>query len=148
MSQPTYEPPVLRSQVLEFADAEAAVVDYLGAVLELDEGHYGVWFPKSSTELPPALPYYQVGFDGTPTDAYPVAENATVRVTVWTAKGKRTDAKTGAARARGFLLAHPGDDRVWNVRPGTGRLAGTDPNTLLEYCTFTVLAATRPTVIA
>lgn len=125
-----------------FADPERAIIDRIAATMTEP---VSTWYPASSTEQPPALPFVQVGWDGTPGDRYPVLEESEVRVTYWAATGHYTDAKAGAARARGHLLAHPGDADVWRVRPGLGRLPGVDPDTKLPFCTFTVRVATRPT---
>jgi len=131
-------------QVVEYADAERAVIDYLDT--QMTET-VNVWFPKSSTETPPSLPFVQVGWDGS-SDAAVNSETATIRVTYWAAKGSYTAAKAGAARARGLLLAHPGDDRIWNIAPGAGRLPGTDPDTGLPFCFFTVAVLTRPATVS
>lgn len=133
-------------QVITYADPERAVVDILSAVFG-EEAAVDVWWPASSTEQPPALPFVQVGWDGTPVDNYPVSEHATVRVTYWTAKGRYTAAKAGASRARGELLAYAGGDDVWNIQPGAGRSPGTDPDTGLPFCSFTVIVHTRPTAL-
>lgn len=130
---------------IEYADPERAIVDYLDS--QLDDA-VGTWFPRSSTEAPPQLPYTQVGWDGTPGDLWPAAEIAEVRVTCWTAAGQYTAAKANAAKARAVLLAHPGDALAWRVEPGLGRMPGTDPDTELPFCTFTVRVATRPTAVS
>lgn len=128
-----------------FGDAEHAVIDRLMSMMAEP---VSTWFPKSSTESPPVLPFVQVGWDGTPGDRYPVAEDAEVRVTYWAASGRYSAAKAGAATARGHLLAHPGDGDVWCIRPGMGRLPGVDPDTNLPFCTFTVKVSLRPAVVA
>lgn len=92
----------------------------------------GTKLPASSIDEP----YIQYAWDGTPSDA-DNREDATVRITVWTPRGKTTDAQDIAAglRAR-FLLWSSAD--TWCVERGSGRLAGTDGATKLPFCSFTV----------
>src|SRR5690242_21896187 len=80
------------------------------------------------------VPYVQYGWDGTPSDA-DNRENTAIRVTVWTAKGKVTDAQdiAGGLRQRLLLAAH---DSAWRIDRGAGRLPGIDPDTGLPFCTF------------
>lgn len=92
----------------------------------------GTALPTSSIDKP----YVQYAWDGTPSDA-DNREDTTVRVTVWTPRGKVTDAQDIAAglRARFLLWSSAG---TWCVERGSGRLAGTDRDTKLPFCTFTV----------
>jgi hypothetical protein len=86
-------------------------------------------------------PHVQYAWDGTPSDA-DNRENTTIRVTVWTAKGKVTDAQdiAGDLRAR-FLLWSSAT--VWRVDRGAGRLPGTDRDNELPFCSFTVQLVMR-----
>ena len=102
----------------------------------------GTSFPKSSI----TAPYIQYAWDGTPSDA-DNREDAAVRVTVWTPKGKVTDAQDIAAGLRARFLSWSSSN-TWRVDRGAGRLPGTDPDTQLPFCTFTVslvLHAVAPT---
>lgn len=81
-----------------------------------------------------AAPHVQYGWDGTPSDA-DNRENAAIRVTVWTPRGKVTDAQDIAGGLRQRLLA-ASHASAWRVDRGSGRLPGIDPDTGLPFCTF------------
>lgn len=83
-----------------------------------------------------AAPHIQFAWDGTPSDA-DNREDAVIRVTVWTPKGRVTDAQDYAGSLRARLLAWSSAS-VFRVDRGTGRLPGIDPATGLPFCTFTV----------
>lgn len=91
-------------------------------------------FPSSSI----TAPHVQFAWDGTPSDA-DNREDVAIRVTVWAAKGRVTDAQDIAAGLRGRLLAWSSPN-VWRVDRGAGRLPGVDDDTKLPFCTFTVNA--------
>lgn len=82
------------------------------------------------------VPHVQYGWDGTPSDA-DNRENAAIRVTVWTAKGQVTSAQDIALGLRYRLLNAEHDD-AWRIDRGAGRLPGTDPDTGLPFCTFSL----------
>lgn len=88
----------------------------------------------------------QYAWDGTPEDEQQ-REFCLVRITYWTAKGKRSNAINGASLARAVLL-DSGSSNVWRYTRGLGRSAGTDPETSNEFCTFTLTAETRPSPVA
>lgn len=88
-------------------------------------------FPTSSI----AAPHIQFAWDGSPSDAGN-REDAAVRVTVWTPKGKVTDAQDIAGGLRARFLAYTSAN-VYRVNRGAGRLPGVD-TTGLPFCTFTV----------
>lgn len=89
-------------------------------------------FPASAI----AAPHIQFAWDGTPTDA-DNREDAVIRITVWTPKGRFTDAQDIAGGLRARLLGWSSAD-VFRVDRGAGRLPGTDPATGLPFCSFTV----------
>lgn len=128
--------------VVEFADAERAIVDYLST--KLPDVNVGTFFPKSSTDAP-SVPFLQVGWDGTPAVVYPVTQRATVRLTAW--GSSPTPAKALFARAQGYLSAHPGDASVWSTVPLTGGLPTRDPDTLLFLCSGTFRVNVRPSAL-
>lgn len=99
-------------------------------------------FPKSNIDEP----HIQHAWDGTPTEEQQ-RERCTIRVTVWTPKGKVSDGINLASLVRAILL-DAGTDTVWRFTPGAGRLPGIDPDTGLPFCTFTVTAETRPAAVA
>lgn len=91
-----------------------------------------------------ATTYVQYGWDGTPGDA-DNRENAAMRITVWTAKGRSTDAQDVALGLRYRLLNAYHSD-AWRIDRGAGRLPGIDPDTGLPFCTFSLnLALHAPT---
>lgn len=88
----------------------------------------------------------QYAWDGTPTEDA-VREFCTVRITYWTAKGKRSAAINGASLVRTVLL-NAGSATVWRYTRGLGRSHGSDPATQNEFCSFTLTAETRPSAVA
>lgn len=127
-----------------FGNPEAAFIDALTAQkFRFPAGAtIGTAFPTAAL----TAPVIQVAWDGTPTEDER-RESATMRVTYWTPKGKKTDAKNGASLARATLLEYV-DARLWRVTRGTGRLPGTDASTGNEFCTFTLTAETKPSPVA
>lgn len=93
-----------------------------------------------------SVPHIQHAWDGTPSEEQQ-RELCTIRVSVWTPKGKVTDGINLAARVKAVLL-DGGTETVWRFTPGAGRLPGIDPDTGLPFCTFTVTAETRPSAVA
>lgn len=128
--------------LVNFADAERAVIDYLTAHLSET---VGAFYPRSSTDSP-AVPFVQVAWDGTPTVLYPITQRATVRVTAWAATP--TAAKALHAKAQGLLLTHPGDGAVWAVQALTGGLPARDTDTGLFLTSSTYRVSVRPSVVA
>lgn len=93
----------------------------------------GTKFPSSAiTGL-----YVQYAWDGTPSDA-DNREDATVRVTVWAPQGQPSAAQNAAEGLRTRFLAWS-SATCWRVDRGAGRLPGTDAETDLPFCTFTVI---------
>ena len=88
----------------------------------------------------------QYAWDGTP-DEERQREFCAVRITYWTAGGKRNDAINGASLVRAVLL-DSGSSNVWRYTRGAGRLFDIDPESGNDFCTFTVEAETRPHAVA
>ena len=99
-------------------------------------------FPKSSI----TVPHIQHAWDGTVSEEQQ-RERCTIRVTVWTPKGRIADGINLASRVKAVLL-DSGSEKVWRYTPGAGRLPGIDGDTGLPFCTFTVTAETRPSAVA
>lgn len=92
------------------------------------------------------VPHIQHAWDGTPSQDVN-RERATIRVTVWTPKGKVSDGINLASLVQAVLL-DAGSSNVWRYTAGPGRLPGVDPDTGLPFCTFTVTAETKPSAVA
>jgi len=96
--------------------------------------------PTQDTWIPtdPALDHIhvQVGWDGSPNDA-DNREDASLRFTVWAPKGKVNVAIDEAEGLRARLLDATGAN-FFRVRRGAGRLYGTDPDTGLPFCSFSL----------
>lgn len=102
-----------------------------------------------STSFPSTVltsPHIQHAWDGTPSQDVN-RERATIRVTVWTPKGKVSDGINLASLVQAVLL-DAGSSNVWRYTTGTGRLPGIDVDTGLPFCTFTLTAETRPSAVA
>lgn len=99
-------------------------------------------FPSSAI----TVPHIQHAWDGTPTEESQ-RERCTIRVTVWTPKGKVSDGITLASLVRAVLL-DSGSASVWRYTRGAGRLPGIDPDTGLPFCSFTLTAETRPIAVS
>lgn len=93
-----------------------------------------------------AVPHIQHAWDGTPNQEQQ-RQSCTIRVTVWTPKGKPSDGIALAQLVLAFLL-DSGSSTVWRFTPGAGPVPGVDPDTELPFCTFTVTADTRPSAVA
>lgn len=99
-------------------------------------------FPSSAI----TVPHIQHAWDGTP-GQQANREMATIRITVWTAKGKVSDGIALAALISAVLL-DTGSASTWRFRRGAGRTPGVDDATGLPFCTFTLTAETRGTAVA
>lgn len=126
-----------------FADPE----DEVYAILKANAARFPVG-TKFSTAFPLTLTdhhHVQFAWDGTPGDEQQ-REFATIRVTYWTPKGHRSEAKDGASLARAVLL-DSGTSGLWRITRGGGRAPGHDDATGNEFCTFNVTAETRPSAV-
>jgi len=125
-----------------FPDAERAMVNLLTTLLGVYEPGYTVgvgvpdgWSPGSS------YPHLQVAWDGTPLQAYPVVQHATIRLVAWAYD--TTEAKRLASLAEGLALAYEGDAEISGIRPLTGVLPAQDPDTRAEIASVTVRVTVR-----
>lgn len=80
-----------------------------------------------------------VAWDGTPTDA-DNREDPSLRFTVYANALQPTLAADTAGGLRARLLSYTASG-VFNVRRGAGRLPGVDPDTGLQFCTFSLNVA-------
>lgn len=138
---------------VRFGDPEEAMRDYLKAKwLPRSEPYkpaqsaFTNSFPKNA--LTGDATHVQIELDGTPSvEGYPAVERCTVRFTVWSAKGKPSNAKEAATRTEAFVYSHPGDAKVWSTKRLTGRLKGTDQASGNEFVSFTARVNMRPTAL-
>jgi hypothetical protein len=79
----------------------------------------------------------QVAWDGSPNDA-DNREDAAMRFTVWAPKGRPNLAIDEAEGLRARLLAGGFGAGTHRVDRGAGRLPGTDPDTQLPFCSFSL----------
>lgn len=108
-------------------------------------------FPTAtiSTSFPTTTltaPHIQHAWDGTPSQEQQ-REFCTIRVTVWTPKGKVSDGINLASLVQAVLL-DGGSSSAWRYTRGLGRTPGIDPDTGLPFCTFTLTAETKPQAVA
>ncbi len=103
----------------------------------------GTRVPGDRTPETPYLPYVLVRLDADLPHSSMANTRATLRVTVWHAGAD--EAHDLAQLARGLLLVHDGTV-LRSVRPGTGPLPATDPDSGIDLSTFTVIANVRPTL--
>lgn len=99
--------------------------------------------PKFPTSALTTL-HVQFAWDGTPSDADNREEPA-IRVTVWGPENSPSLVQDTAAGIRARFLRYASAD-VFRVDRGAGRLPGVDPDTRLQFCTFTVQPVLRATV--
>lgn len=128
-----------------FPDPRADVQALLeaGAALWPEDTTISTRFPDRAI----AAPRIQHAWDGTP-GRQVNRETATIRVTVWSPRGgKLSDAILLAGLVEAYLLA-AGSAVTWRFLPGAGRTPGTDPDTQLPFCVFTVTAETRPFAVS
>lgn len=137
--------------VAVFGDAQAAAATALRALLADRTEPYaagvqvGSKVPSDrSTDLP-HLPYVLVRLDGTPSVQYPIVATGTLRITAWHAdEGQAHDL---VQLCHGLILAYSGPV-IARVRPGTGVLPATDPDTGIPIASITVTVHIRSTVVS
>ena len=96
---------------------------------------------------PIAAPHIQFAWDGTPLEESN-REGCAMRFTVWTPRGRKSEANDLASLVRAVFLDGASAGRTWRYTRGTGRLPGVDSTTGLPFCTFTLTAETRPSPVA
>lgn len=122
-----------------FADPERLVIDYLRGRFT---GRTEPYLPATITTDFPAsalsgATHLQVELELGGADDYPVTERAQVRLTAYSAPGRRSDAKNLAGLAQALLYAHPGDANVAGAKILLGRSDVTkDPDTGNLMCWF------------
>jgi len=102
-----------------------------------------------STSFPSAAitaPHIQHAWDGTPLQESN-RQGVTIRLTVWTPKGKVADGIALAQLVLAYLL-DADSASTWRFTRGAGPLPGIDQASELPFCTFTVTAETRPSAVA
>ncbi|MEU6768509.1 hypothetical protein ABZ916_39125 [Streptomyces sp. NPDC046853] len=105
----------------------------------------GTRVPGDRSPETPHLPYVMVRLDLTIPHGSMANARCTLRVTVWHEDADQ--AHDLAQLAQGLLLVHDGTV-LRSVRPATGPLPATDPETGIDLSTFTVIANVRPNVLA
>lgn len=136
----------------EWPVVDRLVVDWLKAYLTgIPANSIGIFYPRSSTEEAPKIPYVQVAWDST-TDNDSFNTNAgvnfaVVRITVWGAETAQTATKQLAAKAQAVLLAHDGSGAVRKVVSNTGIFVTRDPDTEKFLASFTVRVHVRLSAI-
>lgn len=105
----------------------------------------GTRVPGERSPETPHLPYVMVRLDASlPHDSMANAR-CTLRVTVWHEDADQ--AHDLAQLCQGLLVVHDGT-ALRSVRPATGPLPATDPDSGVDLSTFTVTAHARPTVLS
>lgn len=123
--------------LVTYPDVEQAAKDHLKTDLADEDCTVGIGLPTTWTTAND--PHVQVACDGTPGDLHPIAQQSTIRVTVW-AKST-SEAKRLANLAHGYLLARGAYSKL------TGLLPAPDPDHKAELASFTVRATVRSTPI-
>lgn len=114
-----------------YPDVERQMVDDLTE--DLEDCTVGIGLPDGWTTG--SDPHVQVACDGTPRDFHPVAQQPTMRVTVWAKR--TTDAKALAQLAHGYILARGGYTQLLGLLPAH------DIEHDAELASFTVRATAR-----
>lgn len=128
---------------VQMPDAEKAVRVLLAELFasEITAGDVtvSIGVPVGWTSASPD--HLEVAWDGTPTVAWPVSADATIRLVA--RAGSTSAAKALAAKAQGRLVAHMGDTTIARIRPLTGVLPARDPDTDAELASCTVRVTVR-----
>lgn len=132
---------------ITFPDAMLAVVETLRDRLELVDQAYvtgvsvGTKVPTDKSLDKKQLPYVLVRLDGSSL-AHQVNEEATIRVSVWHSTEAKGIALAQACRA--LLLSFEGDARIRVIKPLSGVIPTSDPESGDPLSTFTVAVSLRP----
>lgn len=110
-----------------------------------EDSAVGTRVPGDRSPETPHLPYAMVRLDTALPHASMANVRCTLRVTVWHVDADQ--AHDLAQLCLGLLIVHDGT-LLRSIRPATGPLPATDPNSGIDLSTFTVTANARPTVLA
>ncbi|MEW2578344.1 hypothetical protein [Streptomyces syringium] len=102
----------------------------------------GTRVPGDRSPETPHLPYVLVRKDTDLPHSSLASTRCTIRVTVWHEDADQ--AHDLAMLCQGLLVVHDGT-RLRSVRPATGPIPATDPDSGVDLSTFTVIAHIRPT---
>lgn len=134
-----------------FPDVQSATAGVLRSALGGRSEDYaadaavGTRVPEDRSPETPHLPYVMVRLDLTLPHGSMANARCTLRCTVWHEDADQ--AHDLAQLSQGLLLVHDGTV-LRSVRPATGPLAATDPDSGIDLSTFTVTVNVRPTVLA
>lgn len=134
-----------------FPDAQSNAASVLRSALAGRAEDYaagatvGTRVPGDRSPETPQLPYALVRLDATLPHGSMANARCTIRVTVW--HDDADQAHDLAQLAQGLLLVHDGTV-LRSVRPATGPLPATDPETGIDLSTFTVTVNVRPTALS
>lgn len=134
-----------------FPDVQSATASVLRAALEGRSEPYaegaavGTRVPGDRSPETPHLPYVLVRLDLTLPHGSMANARCTLRCTVWHQDADQ--AHDLAQLCQGLLLVHDGTV-LRSVRPATGPLPATDPESDIDLSTFTVTVNVRPTALA
>lgn len=127
--------------LVTYADIEVQTRDDLAAAMadEIDGDlcTIGISLPPDWTKG--SIPRIRVALDGTPRDLHPIAQQSTMRITVWASSP--STAKELANLAHGYLLNLGAYKRL------TGLFVARDPDHGADLASFTVRATVRSTPI-
>lgn len=134
-----------------FPDVQAAGAGVLRTALAGRSEAYaadvtvGTRVPGERSPETPHLPYVMVRLDLTIPHGAMANARCTLRCTVWHEDADQ--AHDLAQLAQGLLLVHDGTV-LRSVRPATGPIPATDPESGVDLSTFTLTVNVRPTVLA
>lgn len=133
-----------------FPDAMLAVVEVLRDRLELVDQTYvegftvGTKVPADKSLDKKTLPYVLVRLDGS-TLTQQVNEEATIRISVWHSTEAKGIALAQACRA--LLLSYGGGAKIRVIKPLSGTIPTSDPESGDPLSSFTVAVMLRPTTL-
>lgn len=133
-----------------FGDAQAAAASAVRNAMAVRGEPYaagatvGTRVPDSRTPEDPHLPYVLVRLDADLPHPSMADTRTTLRVTVW--HQNPDQAHDLAQLVRALLVTHTGPV-IRSVRPLTGPIPATDPDSEIDLSTFTVSASVRPVQI-
>lgn len=110
-----------------------------------DDAKVGTRVPGDRSPETPHLPYVMVRLDAAFSHGSMANARCTLRVTIW--HQDPDQAHDLAQLCQGLLIVHDGT-LLRSVQPATGPIPATDPASGVDLSTFTVIANSRPTVLA